>query len=387
MLRAAQGLVLVLLVACGGERRPVPPERGFAQDWLLVYWLPYDGDLAWAAPEVLGALERADAPGSGRVEVIAQVDLPGDAGMTRVRLGPKGRRDWALGPAHDGSSRVEELASLLDWVARSTDARRVMIAILGHAGHLEQLSPDDASKSPEGDGSPPTWMRIDELAPVLESFRARLRGEVELLFLQECAKASVEVAYELRGAARYLLASQALLGAPNHYYGGAVGALRAVPATDGAGLAEGIAASERPDMFVSLSLVDLGGLAGLPDLVDAAAAESSDPFPAPELERRVFLNGGDVFVDAQGLLAARRLRATGAPRAIDALSRFLTEDALVFHRASTAPDERATSSLPAEGPLSGLWLRVAVAGDDPAHSPFALVRDSHLADLVSAVPP
>jgi hypothetical protein len=386
-LRALRLSALLTVACAAGPARP--PSHEFAQDWLLVYWLPYDNDLASAAPEVLGALERADAPGGGRVEVVAQVDVPGDAGMTRVRIGPGGREDTLL-DGHDGSSRIEELASLLDWVARSTDARRVMIALLGHAGRLEELSPDRGA-SPFGDldasSGAPTWMRLEELAPVLEGFRARLRGEVELLVLQSCAKASVEVAYELRRAARFLLGSQALLGAPNHYYGGAIAALRAVPSTDGAGLAEVIAASERPDMFVDLSLVDLGLLDVLPGLVDAAAAESSDPIPATELETRVFLHGGDVFVDAHALLEARRLRAAVLPRALDALSSFLAEDALVWHRTSPSPDEDATFALPVDGAPSGLWLRIGVLGDDPAGSPFALVRDSRLFDLVTAAPP
>lgn len=370
---------LVALAACGGDREG-PSPRHFSQDWVLVYWLPYDNDLAWVGPEVLAALERAGGPGPGRVEIVAQVDLPGDEGMTRVHLDRHGRHDTRLA-GHDGSSRVEELAALLDHVARSTDARRVMIAILGHAGHLDELSPDGGAHGPT------TWMKLDELAPVLEAFRARLRGDVELLFLQSCAKASVEVAYELRGAARYLLASQALLGAPNHYYGGAVTALRAVPTTDGAGLAEVIASAERPDMFVGLSLLDLAALDPLPALVDDAAAESSEPFPAPALEGLVFLSGGDVFVDAQALLAARRLRASGPPRALDALARSLAEDVLVFHHASPDPDPRHTASLPASGAPSGLWLQAAVAGDDPSASPFALARDSRLFDLVAVTPP
>lgn len=371
--------VALLAAACTPDPAP-PPTRAFAQDWLLVYWLPYDNDLAFAAPEILGALERAHAPGEGRVEVVAQVDLPGEAGMTRVRIGPAGREDTLLA-GRDESSQVEELASLLDWVERSTDARHVMIALLGHARRLEELSPDRASSGAQA------WMRLDELAPVLEGFRARLRGEVELLVLQSCAKASVEVAYELRRTARFLLASQALLGAPNHYYGGAIAALRAVPSTDGAGLAEVIAASERPDMFVGLSLVDLGPLDALPDLVDAAATESSDPIPAPGLETRVFLHGGDVFMDARALLEARMLRAPVQPSGTEALSTFLRRDALVWHRTSPSPDEAATFGLPTEGVPSGLWLRIGVLGDDPAGSAFALVRDSRLQDLVTAAPP
>ena len=358
MRRAARLALLSLLAsasACSAQRDG-PDGSDRPVDWLLVYWLPYDNDLADVAPDVLGALEGARGPSVGTVQVVAQVDLPGDDGMLRVEIGPAGRTDTRL-PGHDDSASATELADLLAWASDRHPARHVAIAVLGHSGRLEQLSPDTG---PDGRLR---WMRLDELAGVLESFRARSPAEVELVFLQTCGKASVEVAWDLRGDARFLLASQAPLGAPNHYYSGAITALRAVPSMDGAALADVIASAERPDMFVGLSLVETAALDPLPALVAAALADSPGALPSRALADRVFLYAGDALVDAQALLSARRARAGAGTDALAALADFLARDALVWHRESAAPSPTATRLLPTAGPARGLWVRLVPAAD------------------------
>jgi len=357
MRRAAPSTLLLVLVcagACSSRLAPVAPPPPPSLDWLLVYWLPYDNDLAGFAPDVLGALARSRRPGVGTVQVVAQVDLPGDDGMLRVEIGPEGRTESRL-DGHDDSASASELADLLDWAAARHPARRVAIAILGHSRRLEELSPDT-----DADGVL-RWMTLDDLAPVLEAFRARSIGEVELLFLQTCGKAAVDVAWELRGSARFLLASQEPLGAPNHYYGGALAALDAVPSMDGAALADVIATAERPDMFVGLSLIDMAALEPLPSLVTAAVAESPGALPSRALADRVFLFGGDALVDTKALLSARRARAPAGTTALEALEDLLERDVLVWHRESQAPSRDATWSLPAAWSGRGLWVRLLPA--------------------------
>jgi hypothetical protein len=79
--------------------------------------------------------------------------------------------------------------------------------------------------------------------------------KVELLFFQNCNKATLEVVYEVRNCAQYTLASQLTLGAPNYYYEGFLNHLKD-PAFKGYEAALAIMDAERADMYHTLTLVD-----------------------------------------------------------------------------------------------------------------------------------
>jgi hypothetical protein len=99
------------------------------------------------------------------------------------------------------------LESFLKFCRESYPARHYMLFILGHGqvvGNDNLLFDDHASKKA---------ITLTKLGEVLRTFNADVehdseRGQVELIALHSCSMSAMEVAYELKGAANYMLASQ-----------------------------------------------------------------------------------------------------------------------------------------------------------------------------------
>ncbi|MDZ7957283.1 MAG: clostripain-related cysteine peptidase [Aulosira sp. DedQUE10] len=134
-------------------------------------------------------------------------------------------------------------------IAFCGDGRQVVV--VGHGGKVNEVSPDDHGSSKQTR----TWMRVDQFANAVSRFNQATSGRVELLFFQNCNKATLEVVYEVRNCARYTLASQLTLGAPNYYYKGFLKRLNK-PSLAGREAAIAIMESERADMYHTLTLVD-----------------------------------------------------------------------------------------------------------------------------------
>ena len=101
----------------------------------------------------------------------------------------------------------EALASFLNFCRESYPARHYLLFILGHGqvvGTDTLLFDDHAEKKS---------LSLAELGTVLRSFNAdvhndRVPAALEMITLHSCSMSAMEVAYELKGAANYLLASQ-----------------------------------------------------------------------------------------------------------------------------------------------------------------------------------
>jgi Clostripain family len=99
------------------------------------------------------------------------------------------------------------LESFLKFCRESYPARHYMLFILGHGqvvGNDNLLYDDHAAKK---------TLTLTKLGEVLRTFNADVqndteRGQVELITLHSCSMSAMEVAYELKGAANYMLASQ-----------------------------------------------------------------------------------------------------------------------------------------------------------------------------------
>ena len=129
----------------------------------------------------------------------------------------KGDPEWIPGAKFDPPKPTKEmgeeqdpdkaLQSFLKFCRESYPARHYMLFILGHGqvvGNDNLLFDDHAAKKA---------LTLTDLGTILRNFNAdvqndRERGQVELITLHSCSMSAMEVAYELKGAAKYMLASQ-----------------------------------------------------------------------------------------------------------------------------------------------------------------------------------
>lgn len=106
----------------------------------------------------------------------------------------------------DLTSAADGLANFLNYCVENHSAKHYLLFLVGHGmvvGH-EAFLPDD---------HPNTAVGLCQLRGILDKFAkdaAARGGEVELLSLHSCSMSAVEVAYELKGTARYMMASEGI---------------------------------------------------------------------------------------------------------------------------------------------------------------------------------
>ena len=106
----------------------------------------------------------------------------------------------------DETGAPESLSAFLDYCLKNHPARHYILFLVGHGMVVgsDAFLPDD---------SPPTSISLEQLGEILGKFSgtaAKGEGALELLAMHSCSMSAVEVAYQLRGKARYMMASEGI---------------------------------------------------------------------------------------------------------------------------------------------------------------------------------
>ncbi|BAY12432.1 hypothetical protein NIES2098_56200 [Calothrix sp. NIES-2098] len=224
-------------------------------NWVILYWMPYDNDLVEFGELIIKMLAKGTK--NSPAAVVVQSDYFGDLKMRRRTLIEGDIREVDI-TAKD-SSDISAFSAYLDWAYQTFEAEHWAVIVVGHGGKINEISPDDQGSSYKTR----KWMRVNRFANAVSRFNQATNGRVELLFFQNCNKATLEVVYEVRNCARYTLASQMALGAPNYYYEGFLEILNQ-PSIGGREAAIAIIKSESVYMYHTLTLVDNQALQNLP---------------------------------------------------------------------------------------------------------------------------
>jgi hypothetical protein len=112
--------------------------------------------------------------------------------------------DSILGGVPKSATAVEALRTFLIDGLRNHEAKHYMIFLIGHGVVVgnDFFLPD---RHPE------SAITLQQLGEVLLEFKNGARifdGEVELIGLHSCSMSAIEVAYQLKGTARYLMATE-----------------------------------------------------------------------------------------------------------------------------------------------------------------------------------
>ncbi|MBD2042620.1 clostripain family protease [Microcoleus sp. FACHB-672] len=242
--------------------------------WVVLYWMPYDNNLSSFGEPIVEMLSHGTQ--NSEVVVVVQSDYWGAPKMRR-RLLVKGAIN-EIDIEGEDSSDASAFSAYLAWANQTFEAEHWAVIIVGHGGRINEVSPDDHRATTQTQ----TWMRVDEFANAVSSFNQSTNGRVELLFFQNCNKATLEVVYEARNCARYTLASQLNLGAPNYYYEGFFYCLKKL-SIDGREVAIAIMDSERADMYHTLTLVDNQVVKYLPEKLSRVVQQILDK-PIPDVK-------------------------------------------------------------------------------------------------------
>lgn len=334
-------LALALTFAAAAPALAEDPTETFDYDWVFHYYMAYDNNLEGAGQPIIKMLQAGIT--SERVAVLVSADFRDTDGMQRFVLTKAGQTSEQL--SEEGSAEEETLASELAWVREHYKAKHYALVFLDHGGALGEMSYDE---HPGGAGGQ-DWLYPPEVGKVIGAFRAQVKGEVELMFYQQCGKGSLENYYAMRGAAKYVMGSQTTVGAPNRYYTDAIKAVCEQPERTGRELAALFTEHETADMFTTYTTLDCAALGDLPKQLDAVlepllAVETLSVEAVAQLRPCFTFPSGrpiELFFDGVAMLDALYAAHELDRAPLEAFQTWVKETLITSHRVSPRQNEGA----------------------------------------------
>lgn len=266
-------------------------------DWIFLYWMPYDNNLSRFGLPILEMLKKGVQ--SDNILVVVQSKFSGIKHL-KITIITKNNVERQNLEATNSSSEVV-FAEYLNWAMSQFDAKKWAIAILGHGGRLDEISPDEHPEPGVFSGT--KWMNIQKLSEVISTFNHNVNNRVELFFFQNCNKGTIEASYTFRDTAKYTLASQLELGAPNYYYESLFQYLGRNPDIHGGQLAEKIMEFEPSNMYHSYTAINNQALRQIPEfinpLIDSLISSNAKLDPNSQLIKYSYME--EQFVDVVSL--------------------------------------------------------------------------------------
>ncbi len=214
--------------------------------WTFMVYIAGDNNLSTAGDTDLAEMRRVGS--TGEVDVVAQFDNAGNHGTRRFHIRRDGADETVERLAETDSGDPRTLIDFIDWAVGNYPAQRYALVLWNHGGGWEPSEIDRVARSVgaqnyssrevterassrlrramfrttiarifempsaseraicSDDGSGHSLDTI-ELARVMAHACDRIGGKVDLLGMDACLMSNFEVAYELRDAARYMVAS------------------------------------------------------------------------------------------------------------------------------------------------------------------------------------
>jgi hypothetical protein len=191
---------------------PQPPLNGPTPErkWTVLMWSACDNDLYECCVNDLDKSEQGAHPA---VQVVAQVDHrpnPRAEGAHTVQRLELQRDDQALlhSPvkADLGDANMacpKSLADFVEWGIKNYPAENYWLVISDHGDGWKGASQDDGHHD---------WMSLPQIESALQEVRQKTGRKLDLLSFDCCHMASAEVAHQLQNEARYMVASQEVMG-------------------------------------------------------------------------------------------------------------------------------------------------------------------------------
>ncbi len=348
---------------------PAAPEL----EWALAFVMSYDNDLEHCGPIILDGLEAGVK--SDKVRVLVLHDDKDRGGLKRWVITDEGRSHERL--ETDDIADESVVASFLEWVADRHPAKRYAVIYLNHGGDLDNMC-FDAWAGPKKRNQ---WLSARKMGDVMRSFRKRAPGTVELLFLQQCGRGSIDNLYNFRETATAVMASQFTVGAPNTYYTPTVAVLSEAPKTSAVELAKTIMRTD--EHFLHYVCVDGKRLSELPARIDPVLETLIDADVKPPQKMRPCFGGwtGEHETNydlLEWLGAASAAQENGT---LDAFARWVRNDLIVADRGNPQGRRQTRGRC-------GLSLYVpAAAAVRNRYRDYPLRRASRLGELWNAIYP
>lgn len=240
-------------------------------EWVFVYYMSYDNNLTCYGRTILEDLGNGVT--DSKIAVVVQADFHDIEGMKRISLnyanGNLHREDTTL--ESENSADESEYRKYLEWVRENWNSKNYAVIFLDHGGTLNNMCLDEHPFKDDSQNSELTssekWLNAAKVGQITAAFNQDVDGKVQLLFLQQCGRGSLQNIYSFVNSAKYIMASPFDVGAPNTYYTEMLKFVTENPNVTGARLAQNI--MEQDQDYVVYTLVENNELEKLPEKLNA----------------------------------------------------------------------------------------------------------------------
>lgn len=276
-----------------------------AGDWTVMVFMNGDNDLAQDAWQDLNSMEMVGS--TERVNVIVQMDTPGE-GTYRYFVTRDNNSSQVTSPVLDSLGNVDmgDYRNLIDFVrfcVQNYPASRYALILWNHGGGFRK-------KDISFDFSTGNAITIPQLAYALSQIKSLIGKNLDLLGMDACLMAMVEVAYEVRNYANVMVTSEEFVPGEGWDYAGFLQMLVSSPSMGEKELARAII-DTYVDSYIRVSVtqsaIDLKAVANLTQSLDILAqAVLSDSMTPPNLylylsDQALYFGDYD-FIDLGSLL-------------------------------------------------------------------------------------
>jgi len=217
-------------------------------EWVFFYYMAYDNNLEHCGRPILNMLKEGIT--SEDVAVVTYADFRDRDGMLRFEQFKGTEKSTRL--ETEASAHESTVKEALDWTRDNYRAKRYSVIFLNHGSRLSEMSHDEYPGVRNGQN----WLHAVKVADVIAEWRRSLDGgELELMFIQQCGKGTIENYHAFRHTSPFVMASQTIVGAPNYYYTDMMKAVCEEPDIDGKALAALIKKHETNNMYVTYTTV------------------------------------------------------------------------------------------------------------------------------------
>lgn len=253
------------------------PKPGASKAYTFMTYKALDNNLGLTMPMHLNVLERAGS--STRTNALVFADDVGPKNTGRYYLRQDQDEQHITSPfvptgsgGESDTGNAKTLASAVRWAAKDYPAQTLWVDLNNHGGGYYGFGQDDDKES---------IMRLPDLAKGL----AGAGRPIDVLSFDACLMATVEVAYELRKVAKFMVASEDASYALGMNYDQVLGRLGsgALQATPEALARELVVRAQRKGPQVALftlSAIDTSKAEGTTQRVDALALALSQALPS-----------------------------------------------------------------------------------------------------------
>lgn len=179
-----------------------------AADWTLYVHMAADNNLsAYASMDLVN--EMAKATLSPRVNVVVECDMPQDEGTYRIKIENNEAVIVDVLSYEMGQNQEQELVTGMKWATSNYPAEHYAISLWGHGSGII----DPIRKLTRGilfDDTNNTYLNNQDMLTALSRIKSEVLGgkNIDVLGMDACLMADLEVGYQIKDYVNYFVASQ-----------------------------------------------------------------------------------------------------------------------------------------------------------------------------------